>query len=285
MKKVKRIFGGIDLTWKKLILFSIISGVYTALMALIPIVNNTSFHDIAVTFEVWILFGIIIIMNSKSAKDSMIKCFVFFLISQPLVYLIQVPFNDFKFDIFNNYMYWFKWTILTIPMGYIGYYVKKNKWWSFFILMPILLLLGCEYYGYLRDVLFDFPHHLLTTLFCFITLLLYPLCLFDNKKIKISSLVFSILIVIVSTVLVLSNKKIYNVTLLSFDDDLTYNENYKVYLKDDIGDVYIKKYDDTYVVEGDFVKTGKTNLILDDNDNKIIFEIEIFNDTYNIKKV
>ncbi len=282
---MKKIFGGIDLSWNKLILFSIISGVYTALMTLIPVLNNTSFHDIAVTFEVWILFGIIIIMNSKSAKESMIKCFVFFLISQPLVYLIQVPFNDFNFDIFKNYMYWFGWTILTIPMGYIGYYIKKNKWWSFLILMPILLLLGVLYMYYLKETIFDFPHHLLTTLFCFITLLLYPMCLFDNKKIRIFSLVFSILIIIVSTLLAFSNKKIYNATLLSFDDELSYNENYKVYLKDDIGDVYIKKYDDTYVIEGDFTKTGKTNLILEDNDNKIIFEIEIYNDTFNIKKV
>ena len=60
-------------------------------MALIPITADTSFRDIAIKFECWILFGIIIICNSKNPKDSALKCFVFFLISQPLVYLIQVP--------------------------------------------------------------------------------------------------------------------------------------------------------------------------------------------------
>ena len=94
MEKIKKIFGEINITWLKLIISAIMIGIYTALMALIPTLKYTSFHDITVTFEVWILFGIIIIMNSKSAVDSALKCFVFFLISQPLVYLIQVPFNS-----------------------------------------------------------------------------------------------------------------------------------------------------------------------------------------------
>ena len=63
-------------------------------MALIPQARDTSFADISTTFEWWILFGTIIIMNSKSNLDSALKCIVFFLISQPLVYLVQVPFSD-----------------------------------------------------------------------------------------------------------------------------------------------------------------------------------------------
>ena len=59
--------------------FAIVAGIYTAIVSLIPGLNNTSFHDIAVSFEVWILFGIIIIMNSKSAVDSTLKCFFVFL--------------------------------------------------------------------------------------------------------------------------------------------------------------------------------------------------------------
>ena len=81
MKKLNKLFGSIDLTWKKLITFAIIAGVYTGVMAILPIAKDTSFADITISFEVWILFGIFIIMNSKSAKDSALKCFVFFLIS------------------------------------------------------------------------------------------------------------------------------------------------------------------------------------------------------------
>ena len=64
---------------RKLIISAIMVGIYTALMALIPTLKHTSFHDITVTFEVWILFGIIIIMNSKSAVDLALKCLIFFL--------------------------------------------------------------------------------------------------------------------------------------------------------------------------------------------------------------
>ena len=164
---MKKLFGGIDLTWKKLILFALIAGLYTGVMALLPITNNTSFEDISISFEVWILFGIFIIMNSKSAKDSALKCFVFFLISQPLVYLIQVPFSSLGWQILGYYKNWIVWTILTIPMGFIGYYMKKDKWWGLLILTPILLLLGSHYSGFLGETLFDFPHHLLSCLFCF----------------------------------------------------------------------------------------------------------------------
>ena len=135
-----KIFGGINLTWPKLILSAVAAGVLTAVIAIIPIFQNTSFITITVTFEVWILFGIIIIMNSKSNLDSALKCFVFFLISQPLVYLIQVPFSWQGWNLFGYYKYWFIWTLICFPMGFIGYWMKKDKWWGYLILLPMIAL-------------------------------------------------------------------------------------------------------------------------------------------------
>ena len=86
---MKKLFGEIDLNWKKLIILSIIMGIYPGIVAMIPVLKDTSITDLTVTFEVWIFFGIFIIMNSKSAKESALMCFVFFLISQPLIYLTQ----------------------------------------------------------------------------------------------------------------------------------------------------------------------------------------------------
>ncbi len=290
MKIIKKIFGEINLTWVKLIIFAVVAGVYTALMSLIPILRDTSFHDIAVTFEVWILFGIIIIMNSKSAVDSTLKCFIFFLISQPLVYLIQVPFNSFGVGIFVYYKYWFIWTILTIPMGFIGYYIKKDKWWGILILTPILLLLGAgSYCEYLKETLFNFPYHLLTTLFCLITMLLYPLCLFNNKKNKIISFVISVVAVAVFTIMAFTNRKVYNATLLASGsiENIIFDENCDVYLEKDLGEVYIRYEEgiEDYLIEGDFVKAGKTDLVLvDENGNKTVFEINVGNDTFDFNK-
>ena len=144
MEKVKKLFGGIDLSFKKLIIFAIIAGVYTAVMAMLPIAKDTSFADITISFEVWILFGIFIIMNSKSAKDSALKCFIFFLISQPLVYLIQDVINHSNLFL-TYYRFWIAWTICTIPMGFIGYFMKKDKWWGLVILAPTFIFLGIHY--------------------------------------------------------------------------------------------------------------------------------------------
>ena len=108
---MKKIFGQINLTWTKVIILSIFMGIYAALMAMIPAVQDTSFSDLTVTFEVWIFFGIFIIMNSKSAKDSALKCFVFFLISQPLIYLVQDIINHSNLFV-TYYRFWVIWTII-----------------------------------------------------------------------------------------------------------------------------------------------------------------------------
>ena len=58
---MEELFVGINMTWKKVILFAIICGVYTGVMTLIPATKDTSFRDISISFEWWILFAILII--------------------------------------------------------------------------------------------------------------------------------------------------------------------------------------------------------------------------------
>ena len=290
MGKIKKLFGGIDLTWKKLIIFAILAGVYTAVMAILPITKNTSFADITITFEVWILFGILIIMNSKSAKDSALKCFIFFLISQPLVYLIQVPFSSLGFGLFVYYKYWFIWTIAAIPMGFIGYYMKKDKWWGLVILTPMLILLGFHYSGFLGQIIYNFPYHLLSILFCIITLLIYPICIFNNKKIKITGLIISILIILSMSIIALTNNTVYNTIVLvnGGSAGAVFDDSYNVYLEDkSYGKVYIIKDQniEEYMVKAEFKRAGRTNIILEaPNGHKEIYEINIKNNSYDINK-
>ena len=192
---MKKLFGGINLTWKKLIIFAILIAIYTATMAILPITKDTSFRDIAATLEWWILFGIIIICNSKSPKDSALKCFVFFLISQPLIYLLQVPFSWQGWHLFSFYKYWFIWTILTIPMGYIGYYIKKDNILSVFILLPMLILLSIIGIGFFRSAIANFPHHLLSGIYCFVAIIIIILGVLNNKK----NIIISFIIIILFT--------------------------------------------------------------------------------------
>ena len=190
---MKKLFGEIDLNWKKLIIFAVIAAIYTALMAIIPIFDDTSFSDIATYFEWWILFGIIIIVNSKSPKDSALKCFIFFLISQPLIYLLQVPFSPLGWGLFKFYKYWFIWTLLTIPMGYIGYYIKKKNIFSVIIVLPMLLFLALLGIGYMGKVVENFPHHLLSFIVCFIMIIVIVLNLFDRKKERLICFIITLL--------------------------------------------------------------------------------------------
>ena len=287
MEKIKKLFGGIDLTWKKLIIFAILGGIYTATMAMLPIAKDTSFSDLTVTFEVWILCGIFIIMNSKSAKDSAVKCFVFFLISQPLVYLIQDVLNHSQLFI-TYYKYWFIWTIATIPMGFIGYYMKKDKWWGLLILTPILILLGEEFGGYLSKTMFSFPRHLLTTMFCLVTLVIYPLVIFNNKKIKITGLIISGIIIVVMTILCFVSPPIYSTDILVNGEKYQFDDSYKAYLVDKkYGELSIK-YEpgiEDWVVHAEFKKAGKTEFILESPDGKkTIYDISIRRNKYTIKE-
>ena len=203
MEKIKKIFGGINLSLKKIIIFAIISAVYTATMAIIPITKDTSFRDIAATLEWWILFGVIIICNSKSPKDSALKCFIFFLISQPLIYLLQVPFSWQGWNLFSYYKYWFIWTLLTIPMGYIGYYIKKDNIFSIIILLPMLILLAIIGIGFLSSTLENFPNHLLSSIFCFTAIILIILGVLNKKKNII--ITFAIIITFIIGYVLISN--------------------------------------------------------------------------------
>ena len=90
MWKIKKYFGEFNMTWLKVILLAIFTAVYTALINQVSFMKDTSFQDIAIYVDWWILFAVFIIVNCEKWWEASLKCFVFFLISQPLIYLIAV---------------------------------------------------------------------------------------------------------------------------------------------------------------------------------------------------
>jgi hypothetical protein len=192
MKKImQKLFGGLNITWPKLIVFAIAMGIYTALMAMLAPDGN-SFHDIAVTLEWWFLPAILIIINSKKPLEAAAKVFVFFLISQPLVYLVQVPFNYMGWGLFNYYGYWFKITLLTLPAGYLGWYMKKDKWYSGLILSCATAFLAYTGISYAKGLVESFPDHLLSTIYCFGIIPVFIFGIFRDKVPRIVSSVITI---------------------------------------------------------------------------------------------
>ena len=288
---MKKLFGQLNITWPKLIVWAVIAGVYTGVMALLPMAQDTSFADISITFECWVLFGILIIVNSKTPLDSALKCFVFFLISQPLVYLVQVPFSERGWGLFVYYPPWFVWTLLTVPMGFVGYYMRKEKWWSLLILLPMLGLVGYQYSGFLKEAVSFFPNHLLSALFCVATVIIYPLFIFQEKKLKIAGLIISVVILLAATVLALAGgKQVYNTTIMVEGGtmDLTFDETYTAYLEDDsYGTLEIVYLDsiEAHAINAEFTDTGDTRLILEAPDGtKRIFNITIERYSYHIEE-
>ena len=289
---MKKLFGQLDLTWKKLVLFAVIAGVYTGVMAALSCTRDTSFADISITFEWWVLFGILIIVNSKTPLDSALKCLVFFLISQPLVYLVQVPFNPYGWGIFRYYPGWFLWTLCTFPMGFIGWYMKKEKWWSLLILAPMLVFVGYHYYMFLREVLSFFPNHLLSTIFCAATVILSPLFIFSKKQLRLIGLIFSLLILAVTTFLALTgSRSSYTTTLLLEGGELqaSFDDSYTAALEDEsFGEVsfYYEESISCWTVRASLVKTGDTKLILTAPDGTTqTFGLTIFRDSYKIWRI
>ncbi len=192
---IKRVFGGIEMKWWKVICFAVLMGIYVGVVALL-VPDECWWHDIAVTEERWILPAILIIVNCKKPLEAAAKTFVFFLISQPLIYLVQVPFATMGWKLFGYYGYWFKITLLTFPGAFIAWYIKKDNLLSGVILSVALILLTIPGIAYIRETIGHFPKDLGGAVYCFGVIVLLILGVFTDKKPRLAAacitLVFAI---------------------------------------------------------------------------------------------
>ena len=215
MKFFRKLFGQLNMSWPRVILFAVITGVYTGVINLFPVLHDTSFQDIAVTLEWWFLFAMIVIANCKKWWEAALKCFVFFLISQPLVYLVQVPFSSFGWKLFDYYGYWFRITLLTLPGAAVAFFVRKKTWISVLILSVATGYLAWQGVHYLNSALQRFPHHLLSSIFCFALALLFILALLERKEHRGAAVGIFLAVTVICSVLTFSVGKA--VGEISFD--------------------------------------------------------------------
>lgn len=179
-KTLKSWFGQMDMSWKLVIEAALISGLTAGIVNCIPFLKDTSFDDIAHNLEVWVVLGLWIVSNTKSSREAALKVFVFFLISQPLIFLIESPF--FGLQVFSSYPYWLLITLLTAPAGYFAWYIGRESWKgavALFFAEAILIAEGCQY---MWIVINQFPRQLLAMIFCFGSVLLLPLVFYTQKK-------------------------------------------------------------------------------------------------------
>lgn len=175
---LNKLFGGLKMSWLTVIAMAVICAFMTFIFLAVPFFKNTSFNRMGVYLEAWILPAVVIMANCASAKESALKVFVFFLISQPLIYLFQVPFAG--WEIFRFYGYWFIWTLATLPAAFIGWYINRRDWWSVLIFAPVLAYLGHTAAECGRTCYWEFPRLLITVLFCIGQILLYVFAFFPK---------------------------------------------------------------------------------------------------------
>lgn len=198
MNKLKKIFFEVNLTWPKVILYSVICGVITGVIALIDVLDRTSIHNIAVCFEMWIFLAMFIILNSKKPLEAGLKTFVFFLISQPLCYLVQVPFYRGGFQIFMYYPYWAKLTLLTFPGAMIAWFVKKENILSIIILSVAIFLLDMELCMHFSTLIKSFPYQLLAVGFIIFEIIAFISMIFKNKKKRNIVYIITLILLVIS---------------------------------------------------------------------------------------
>ena len=166
MTKLRDLFFHTKMTWLRVVVFAVATAVATALILILPFTAHTSLANIGATLECWILFALIIILNCEKPFEAGLKTFVFFLISQPLIYLFQVPFSSRGWELFEYYGYWFVWTLLCFPGAMIAWYVKKDNLVSALILSVATAYLGASCVGFGATAIEEFPHQLIAALFC-----------------------------------------------------------------------------------------------------------------------
>ena len=206
MKKLKKLFGEINMSWVFVIVFAIITAIYTALINQVPILEDTSFRDIAIYPECWLLFAVFIIVNCKNRWEAALKCFVFFLVSQPLIYLIEVPFSGLGWHIFGYYKYWFVITLLTLPGAAIAFLLKRKDWISVLVLSVATGFLAYMTAMYTNAAITNFPRHLLSAVFCMLLILLFSYVIFDKRRHKAAVICVS-LIIFATSLTVINLKK------------------------------------------------------------------------------
>ncbi len=209
---MRKYLGEWSMSWKKVIVLAVVTALYTAVVNLIPFLKDTSFQDIAVNLEAWILFAMLIIMNCETRWEAAIKTFVFFLISQPLIYFIEAVFGSMGFAVFQYYKYWFVITLLTIPGAAIAFQVKKKGWLGALTLSAAIAFLGYTAVTYFRSLTMYFPNHLLSMLFCIVLAIVMIILLIDEFKLRLVAA--AILVVAVVLALIVTKPVLtYEITL------------------------------------------------------------------------
>ena len=262
--------------WWKVIVFAVAAAALTAIFLIIPVFKDTSFRKMGETFEAWILFAVIIMANCRSPLDSALKTFVFFLISQPLIYLLQVPFSWQGWALFGYYKYWFFWTLLTFPMAYVGWYIRKKNWLSLLIFLPVILYLTLVYVSSFSFAFRHFPRSLVAALFCLGQVLLYLYVFVPKLWQKILGFLAPLAVILLLTLLQPKASIDFNDFLP--DDPILSEAAVAVSENTDFAVIAVASTGRDSMIHVNAKGYGRTDFTIRDGDKEYLYSLEIYED-------
>lgn len=204
---MKKLYGNLKMSWLTIILFALVAGVYTGVVMMIDILDETSFQDIGISYEWWVIFAVIVVVNCDKSVEAMFKCFLFFLISQPIVYAVQILFGQLAANLAWIYYKttWLPATVLTLPGGFIAYHCKKQN-----MLGAVILGLGNTIQAFMGVSYFyrafnSFPHHILSGIICLASIFIMSFCIQKEKKYRLVSILLAFMLAAVVSVYMVIN--------------------------------------------------------------------------------
>lgn len=271
-----KLFGGIDMSWWKVIAFAAATAVVTAVFMVVPIFEKTSFYNMGATFEAWIFFAVIIMSNCKKPLESALKTFVFFLISQPLIYLLQVPFSYLGWGLFGYYKYWFIWTLFTFPMAFAGWFIRKKNWISLLILLPVIGYLTFTYYNAFMFAFRHFPYRIITALFCLAQVVVY-LYVFTPK---LWQRLVGLLVPLAAVIIIhfITPEVDLNATDFLPDEPVLTEAAVAESDNKELADVYVSLTGDSSMVGIKAHKFGQTGFTIKDGAKEYRYSLEVYED-------
>ena len=149
--------------------------------------------------------------------------------------------------------------------------MKKGKWWGYLILLPMIAMTGFSYLTFFSDFQFSMPRYILIVLCCAFAMILYPVVIFEDKRIKAVGAVVGSVAIVVLTVICLLNPPVYSTEVMGNGDEYRFDDSCSVYLSDEkYGNVEIRYVDsiEDYMLHADFRRAGNTVLTLVSTDGE-----------------
>lgn len=271
----EKLYGGVHFSWLGIILYAVCAAVLTTVFLVAPIFQNTSFVRMGETLEAWIFFAVIIMANCKTPFESAWKTFVFFLISQPLIYLFQVPFSWQGWGLFQYYRYWLVITILTFPAAFIGWYITRRNWLSVLILAPILAYLGIVACNSAVQCVRHFPRLIFTALFCLLQIALYIMAFFPDFRKKIVGVAVPIL---AAAVLAFATQEVDVNTAVYLPNSKVLTESAVVQESDSSIHIAIERTGEDSMVRVQASSFGGTEFTIQDGEAVYRYAVDVYED-------